>query len=98
MMTERIKTFLDTYKSIDWDDAHGRLKHLRNHGIAHLLVTKMNQSVSFGEVKDIVGKIGTLAFSLERLCHTPTALHERFAGDYKRFAIAALDSMKRPPA
>src|SRR5205823_1273332 len=64
---ELIKEFEQTYNKIDWK-AHGRLKHLRNRGIAHLTPEKMLKSVTLDELRALVSIISHLATILRDLC------------------------------
>jgi hypothetical protein len=45
--------FLHTYRSIDWQDLHGRLVHFRNRGVAHLTPHKIEKRVTYAEIKTL---------------------------------------------
>jgi hypothetical protein len=40
---DAVQLFLRTYRSIDWQDLHGRLVHFRNRGVAHLTPQKIEK-------------------------------------------------------
>jgi hypothetical protein len=92
---ELITGFFAAYSEIDWG-VHGRLKHFRNFGIAHLTIEKMTRSITFDELRKLVSIISRLTTAIQQLCQTPTAFQEWMLDDYREIARS---SMKRnPPA
>lgn len=90
---ELIAAFLDTYAQIDWD-AHGRLIHFRNRGIAHLTVERMAKSVTFPELRTFVSIVSRLAQILQQLCQTQTAMSVSMLEEYKGYARATVSIAK----
>ena len=89
----RIDEFFYAYSELDWK-VHGRLMHFRNLGIAHLTPVNMSKSVTFEELRTLIGIIGRLALILQRLCQTQTAFRDYTGGDYRE--IARKTMMRRP--
>ncbi|WP_210253921.1 hypothetical protein [Bradyrhizobium sp. S69] len=83
--TELIEEFRKIYGKIDWK-IHGRLKHLRNRGIAHLTVEEMMKSVTFAELRTFVGIVSGLTATLQHLCQTDTAFRIDISDEYRRMA------------
>lgn len=75
---ELIEDFLRTYLAIDWN-VYGRLKHLRNLGIAHLKLDPQEKSITFPELRIIVGIVGRLASTLQQLLRIEMAAHDEMA-------------------
>ena len=48
LANDAIQLFLRTYRSIDWQDLHGRLVHFRNRGVAHLTPHKIEKRTATG--------------------------------------------------
>jgi hypothetical protein len=92
---ELIAAFFEAYSEIDWE-VHGRLKHFRNLGIAHLTVEKMTKSITLDELRKFVSIISRLTATIQQLCHTPTAFREWMLEEYREIARKAM--MKNPPA
>jgi hypothetical protein len=92
--TEQIEGFQQTYKTIAWN-AHGRLTHLRNRGIAHLTREKMLKSVTLDEIRTLVGIISELATTLRNLCQSQIAFHADLLDEYRDLAKKAI---KKAPA
>jgi hypothetical protein len=86
---ELIAAFLEAYSEIDWK-VHGRLKHFRNLGIAHLTVEKMSKSITFDELREFVSIISRLTVIIQELCHTPTSFRESMLEDYRDIARNAM--------
>jgi hypothetical protein len=57
---EAIKRFLKIYRSIDWQDLHGRLVHFRNRGIAHLTPQKIEKRVTYAEVETLARAVAIM--------------------------------------
>jgi hypothetical protein len=76
--TDLIADFLEAYRAIDWQ-AYGRLKHLRNLGIAHLVLDQPTKSVTLPELGALVGIVTRLASALQRLVHSDLVFHEDIA-------------------
>jgi hypothetical protein len=55
-----VRKFLETYKTINWHDLHGRLQHFRNHGLAHLLPQRIKKRVSYAEIASLVRSVTVL--------------------------------------
>jgi hypothetical protein len=89
----RIDEFFHTYADIDWQ-VHSRLMHFRNLGIAHLTPDRMRKSITFGELRGLVGIIGRLALILQHLCQTQTAFRDYTEDEYRE--IARKTMMRRP--
>ncbi|WMT71207.1 hypothetical protein [Bradyrhizobium sp. Ash2021] len=83
--TELIEEFRQIYGEIDWK-VHGRLVHLRNLGIAHLTPEEMTKSISFAELRTLVGIVGRLAATLQHLCQTQTAFRTDMLDEYRDIA------------
>jgi hypothetical protein len=83
--SDLIDEFLVVYSKIDWK-VHGRLTHFRNFGIAHLTPDKMSKSVTFGELRTLVGIVGLLAATLQHLCQTQTAFRTDMLNEYRDIA------------
>jgi hypothetical protein len=66
-----IELFLRTYRSIDWQDLHGRLVHFRNRGVAHLTPQKIEQRVTYAELKAL-----SLAMAAMGECMEPFSKNE----------------------
>ena len=92
--TEQIEGFQQTYKTIAWN-AHGRLTHLRNRGIAHLTLEKMLKSVTLDEIRTLVGIISELATTLRNLCQSQIAFHADLLDEYRDLAKKVI---KKAPA
>ena len=80
---ELIEEFRQTYNKIDWK-AHGRLKHSRNRGIAHLTPEKMLKAVTLDELRTLVAIINHLATTLRDLCQSQYAFHADMLEEYRR--------------
>ena len=80
---ELIEEFRQTYNKIDWK-AHGRLKHSRNRGIAHLTPEKMLKAVTLDELRTLVAIINHLATTLRDLCQSQFAFHADMLEEYRR--------------
>jgi hypothetical protein len=65
---DAIQLFLRTYRSIDWQDLHGRLVHFRNRGVAHLTPHKIEKRVTYAELKSL-----SLAVTIMGECMEPFA-------------------------
>ncbi|MEH2497890.1 hypothetical protein V1294_004369 [Bradyrhizobium sp. AZCC 1678] len=77
---EIIAEYLRTYREIDWN-AHGRLTHFRNMGIAHLTVAELKKSVTIAELRTMVGIISRLAVALQHFVQTDTAFRDDMADE-----------------
>jgi hypothetical protein len=53
IVKDAVQRFLQTYRSIDWQDLHGRLVHFRNLGVAHLTAQKIEKRVTYAELKTL---------------------------------------------
>lgn len=84
-----IEEFRQTYNEIDWK-AHGRLKHLRNLGIAHLTPEKMFKSITLEELRTLVAIISQLATTLRDLCQSQLAFHADMLDEYRDLAKKAI--------
>jgi hypothetical protein len=62
---EAVELFLQTYRSIDWTDLHGRLVHFRNRGVAHLTPHKIEKRVTYAELKSLSQAVTTMGECLE---------------------------------
>jgi hypothetical protein len=49
-----LKKFQDAYRQIDWNDVHGRLKHFRDHAVAHIFEKRFQKTINFGETRALV--------------------------------------------
>jgi hypothetical protein len=65
---DSVQRFLQTYRSIDWQDLHGRLVHFRNRGVAHLTPQKIEKRVTYAELKTL-----SLAVAIMGECMEPFA-------------------------
>jgi hypothetical protein len=83
--TDLIEEFRKIYGEIDWK-VHGRLVHLRNLGIAHLTVEQMTKSISFAELRILVGIVSRLTATLQHLCQTETAFSTDVLDEYRKMA------------
>jgi hypothetical protein len=68
LANDAIQLFLRTYRSIDWQDLHGRLVHFRNRGVAHLTPHKIEKRVTYAELKSL-----SLAVTIMGECMEPFA-------------------------
>jgi hypothetical protein len=68
LANDAIQLFLQTYRSIDWQDLHGRLVHFRNRGVAHLTPHKIEKRVTYAELKTL-----SLAVTIMGECMEPFA-------------------------
>ena len=71
--TEHIEEFLQTYNQINCD-AYGRLKNLRDRGIAHMTPEEMLETVTLDEIRTMVGIVRQLASTLRNLCPSQIVL------------------------
>jgi len=62
---EAVKLFLQTYRSIDWTDLHGRLVHFRNRGVAHLTPHKIEKRMTYAELKSLSQAVTTMGECME---------------------------------
>jgi hypothetical protein len=76
-----ITNFLSHYASIDWS-IHGRLKHFRNLGVAHLSTQPLAQRITFDELKFMAGIVSKLGDELVALCRTEFASIEPMLEDW----------------
>jgi hypothetical protein len=76
-----IASFLSHYASIDWS-IHGRLKHFRNLGVAHLSIEPLAQSITFDELKFMASIVSKLGDELVALCRTSFAPIEAMLSDW----------------
>jgi hypothetical protein len=60
-----VSRFFDTYRAIDWDDLHGRLKRFRNRGVAHLDPREIESRITSDELRSLVHSVTILAECLE---------------------------------
>jgi hypothetical protein len=63
-----VDQFYRTYEGIDWK-LHGRLKHLRNLGIAHLSQTRQTKSITQDELRGLVLLVKRLSECLSPFHH-----------------------------
>jgi hypothetical protein len=89
--TDLIDEFRQIYGEIDWK-MHGRLVHLRNRGIAHLMPEEMIKSVTFAELRTMVEIICRLTANLQHLCQTQTAFRPDILDEYRELARSAYQS------
>ena len=68
LANDAVQRFLKTYRSIDWQDLHGRLVHFRNRGVAHLTPQKIEKRVAYAEL----GRLA-LAVTIMGECMEPFA-------------------------
>ena len=68
LANDAVQLFLRTYRSIDWQDLHGRLVHFRNRGVAHLTPQKIEKRVTYAELKTL-----SLAEAIMGECMEPFA-------------------------
>ena len=62
---QSVSRFRDTYKAIDWNDLHGRLKHFRNRGVAHLDPQEIESRITGDELRSLVHSVTILGECLE---------------------------------
>jgi len=68
LANDAVQRFLQTYRSLDWQDLHGRLIHFRNRGVAHLTPHKIEKRVTYAELKTL-----SLAVAIMGECMEPFA-------------------------
>ena len=87
--TEHIEEFLQTYNQINCD-AYGRLKNLRDRGIAHLTPEEMLETVTLDEIRTMVGIVRQLASTLRNLCPSQIVLRADMLDTYRDLAKKAI--------
>jgi hypothetical protein len=65
LANDAVQLFLRTYRSIDWQDLHGRLVHFRNRGVAHLTPQKIEKRVTYAELKTLSFAVATMGECME---------------------------------
>jgi hypothetical protein len=84
-----VSRFLDTYRSIDWNDLHGRLKHFRNRGVAHLDPGEIESRITTDELRSLVHSVTTLGECLEPFASNVVPVRQDEIGDWSDRAAAA---------
>lgn len=67
LVKDAIKRFQEAYRSLDWEDLHGRLVHFRNRGVAHLTPQKIEKRVTYAELKTLAMAVATMGECMEPL-------------------------------
>jgi hypothetical protein len=84
-----VSRFLDTYKAIDWHDLHGRLKHFRNRGVAHLDLKKIEKRITGDELRSLVYSVTILGECLEPFASDVVPVRQDEIEDWGDRAAAA---------
>jgi hypothetical protein len=88
LANETIQRFLRTYRSIDWEDLHGRLIHFRNRGVAHLTPQKIEQRVTYTELKTLTLAVATMGECMEPFAKDRALLQEDEINERSDLAFA----------
>ena len=83
-----IELFLKTYRSIDWQDLHGRLIHFRNRGVAHLTPHKIEKRVTYGELETLCRDVAIMGECMEPFSGGEVPLRQDEIKDYVERAFA----------
>jgi hypothetical protein len=84
-----VSRFLETYRTIDWDDLHGRLKHFRNRGVAHLDPREMESRITSDELRSLVHSVTILGECLEPFAPNVVPVRQDEIEDWGDRAAAA---------
>ena len=71
-----VQRFLQTYRSLDWQDLHGRLVHFRNRGIAHLTPQKIEKRVTYAELESLARAVAIMGECMEPFAKDAVPLRE----------------------
>jgi hypothetical protein len=85
---DAVQLFLRTYRSIDWQDLHGRLIHFRNRGVAHLTPHKIEKRVTYAELKTLSLAVATMGECMEPFAKGEIPLREDQIKEYSDRAFA----------
>jgi hypothetical protein len=81
---DAVQLFLQTYRSIDWRDLHGRLVHFRNRGVAHLTPQKIEKRVTYAELKTLSLAVAIMGECMEPFAKGEIPLREDQIKEYNR--------------
>jgi hypothetical protein len=85
---DAIQRFLQTYRSIDWQDLHGRLVHFRNRGVAHLTPQKIEKRVTYAELKTLAVAVAIMGECMEPFAKDAVPLREEEIKEWSDRAFA----------
>jgi hypothetical protein len=88
LANDAIQLFLRTYRSIDWQDLHGRLVHFRNRGVAHLTPYKIEKRVTYAELKTLSLAVAIMGECMEPFAKGEIPLREDQIKEYSDRAFA----------
>jgi hypothetical protein len=74
--SDAVERFLLAYRSIDWQDLHGRLVHFRNRGIAHLTPHKIERRVTYAEIESLSRSVTIMGECMEPFAKDGIPLRE----------------------
>jgi hypothetical protein len=76
LANDAVQRFLRTYRSMDWQDLHGRLIHFRNRGVAHLTPQKIEKRVTYAELRTLSVTVAILGECMEPFVKGAVPLRE----------------------
>ena len=85
---DAIQRFLQTYRSVDWEDLHGRLVHFRNRGVAHLTPQKIEKRVTYAELKTLAVAAAKMGECMEPFAKDAVPLREEEIREWSDRAFA----------
>ena len=88
LTNDAIRRFLQTYRSIDWQDLHGRLVHFRNRGVAHLTPQKIEKRVTYAELKSLSVAVAIMGECMEPFTKDGVPLQEDEIKEWSNRAFA----------
>ena len=100
LANDAIQLFLRTYRSVDWQDLHGRLVHFRNRGVAHLTPQKIEKRVTYAELKTLSLAVATMGECMEPFAKGEIPLREYQIKEYSDRAFVIWKGVlasKNPP-
>jgi hypothetical protein len=83
-----VQRFLQTYRSMDWQDLHGRLVHFRNRGVAHLTPQKIEKRVTYAEVESLARAVAIMGECMEPFAKDAVPLREEEIKEWSDRAFA----------